>query len=528
MRKFLNLLAVLAAFSITFSFISCSNGVDDSNNDNSSSYTITIDSAIRNGSVTSDKSSANAGDTVTLTATPDSGYKFKNFTVKNGNATINITLSGTTGTFTMPEGNVTVSATFEAENIKTVSFSTITNGKVSNYQDFLICGFSFKKVPESTVNIYVKPDSGYDIGSISIKDTSNNDIQYTQTDGESYSTVTFTMPDSDVTVSVSFIIQAGNKTITVDYGTGSYGSASASKSSAKLGTEITVTVKPKTGYKMKSIAIVDSESNSISSTVVTEGEAYKFTMPDYDVTVTVEFEKKQYAITYTTVQHGAVTGVATATYGDSVSFNISPEDGYELDDVSVTTESGDKINILENKTGFTMPASAVTVTPSFKVANKTYSISVEDSTNGSISVSKTTSISAGTTIELSISPDEGYGYKYNSRNPRPAITYNYNDEVYDLWDNYYSFNGGGYDIIEKGIKYKFPRPAEKHDAAGFLGDFSQRGRAFFTGDAVTHGLFRGPSTRSRRCRPGRRRLRPPAGHLPPGCCRHSPFPFAAF
>ena len=67
-------------------------------------YTVTIASGIENGTVSTDKTSAKAGETVKLTATPDSGYELDTFYV-NDNAI-------TGSTFTMPASNVTVDATF--------------------------------------------------------------------------------------------------------------------------------------------------------------------------------------------------------------------------------------------------------------------------------------------------------------------------------------------------------------------------------------------------------------------------------
>lgn len=84
--------------------VTCSDGVVSLDYDGS----ITIASDILNGTVTASKTNATAGETITLTATPADGYEFGSFTVKNGTADVTVT----NGTFTMPAGNVTVSATF--------------------------------------------------------------------------------------------------------------------------------------------------------------------------------------------------------------------------------------------------------------------------------------------------------------------------------------------------------------------------------------------------------------------------------
>lgn len=69
-----------------------------------STYTVTV-AAAANGTVTVDKASAQMGDTVTVTATPDTDYELSKITV-NGTAI-------TGNTFTMPAENVTIAAEFK-------------------------------------------------------------------------------------------------------------------------------------------------------------------------------------------------------------------------------------------------------------------------------------------------------------------------------------------------------------------------------------------------------------------------------
>lgn len=65
-----------------------------------------------NGTVAASVTEAEAGTTVTLTATPDSGYEFKSWIVENGSVTLTNSASTTT-TFVMPASNVSIKATFE-------------------------------------------------------------------------------------------------------------------------------------------------------------------------------------------------------------------------------------------------------------------------------------------------------------------------------------------------------------------------------------------------------------------------------
>ena len=62
-------------------------------------FTVTVASTISNGTVTANKTSALAGDTIKLTAKPADGYELSAFSVTDANANA---ITVTEGTFTMP------------------------------------------------------------------------------------------------------------------------------------------------------------------------------------------------------------------------------------------------------------------------------------------------------------------------------------------------------------------------------------------------------------------------------------------
>ena len=102
-----------AILALAFGLASCKANIDD----DPTMYTVTVSSSIEHGKVSVDKTSAEAGATVKLTATADSGYELDSYSVKDASAN---ELTVTDGTFTMPKGNVTVSATFK-ETAETVN-----------------------------------------------------------------------------------------------------------------------------------------------------------------------------------------------------------------------------------------------------------------------------------------------------------------------------------------------------------------------------------------------------------------------
>lgn len=74
-------------------------------------YNVTVDPKITNGKVTTSATSLAAGKTFTVTATPNDGYELDAVTVKN-ESNNDIIPPNTDGSYTMPESDVTVSATF--------------------------------------------------------------------------------------------------------------------------------------------------------------------------------------------------------------------------------------------------------------------------------------------------------------------------------------------------------------------------------------------------------------------------------
>lgn len=76
-------------------------------------------------------------------------------------------------------------------------------------------------------------------------------------------------------------------------------------------------------------------------------------------------------ITYARSLDGTVTGVSEADYGDEITLTVTPNEGYALDELTVTTEDNRNIEVVDNK--FIMPATAVTVSATF-ISTKRYTV----------------------------------------------------------------------------------------------------------------------------------------------------------
>lgn len=71
----------------------------------------------------------------------------------------------------------------------------------------------------------------------------------------------------------------------------------------------------------------------------------------------------QYSITYKSGENGTVSGPSRASVNADVKLTVKANEGYELDEITVTTSAGD--DIVVNGTSFKMPNAAVTVEATF-------------------------------------------------------------------------------------------------------------------------------------------------------------------
>ncbi|WP_306483032.1 SpaA isopeptide-forming pilin-related protein [Anaerococcus sp.] len=115
--------------------------------------------------------------------------------------------------------------------------------------------------------------------------------------------------------------------------------------------------------------------------------------------------------------NGKVTANKTTDLkqGENVTLNVNPSDGYELDKLTVAGVDVTK-NVADGKYSFTMPASDVAVSATFKA--KLYSVWTQSVEHGSISASPNSNLKAGDKVTITAKPDPGYKLE--------KITYNDN------------------------------------------------------------------------------------------------------
>ena len=348
-------------------------------------------------------------DTVTLTV-EKKGTDIVTVTAKNGDTNVDLTevqeaaqdeaaaqatteKAKTVYTFTMPDGDVTISVTKNAKTYA-VNVAPLTNGEITA---------SAKEAAEKeTVTLTAKPATGYALkaGSVKVtyKDADNTDKTVeVKADTEKANTYTFAMPAYPVNVSAEFVKEykvtaapADNGTVTVD------------PTAAVEGTDVTVTVKAADNYQLKADSLTYSyksgEDTKTEKLTLTDGKA-TFKMPAADVTVSAAFEPvkvETYSVTTNSTEYGKVTADKTTDVkaGEPVTLTVEPVDNDSMltklaenglaikdsKDTVVSYKAGEKANTYT----FEMPADNVTVTAQFTIVEYGITTEVEPAEDGTI------------------------------------------------------------------------------------------------------------------------------------------------
>ena len=351
-------------------------------------FTITVKTD-GNGTASASHAKAVAGTEITLTATPNEGYRFKEWQVIRGGVAIK------DDKFLMPNDNVEVKAIFEEDAPPVPTEFTITvktdgNGTASASPDKAVAG--------TEIRLTATPKEGYHFkewqaisGNVTIKDNK------------------FTMPDGNVEVKAIFEKDAppAPTEYTVTVTNDGNGTASASPAKAVAGAEITLTAMPNEGYYFKEWQVI-SGGVSIKNN--------KFTMPNNNVEVKAIFEEDtppaptEHTVTVTSGGNGtASASPAKAVAGAEITLSATPDKGYHLKEWQVISGG---VSIKDNK--FLMPDSNVEVKAIFEEdappAPTEHTVTVTSSGNGTASASPAKAV-AGAEITLSATPDKGYHLK---------------------------------------------------------------------------------------------------------------------
>ena len=246
MKKFRNILAMLMVFVMLVAVIPMNVFAEPAK---PTEHKINI-AETTNGTVTANPASAAKDAEVTLTVTPADGYELDKLTVVGTTAT-NVTV--TDNKFTMPDEDVTVTATFKKKETPKptehkINIAETTNGTVT--------ANPASAAKDAEVTLTVTPAEGYELDKLTVAGKTATNV--TVTDNK------FTMPDEDVTVTATFKKKAEPKPETKEYTISkaytNHGSFTVSKDKAKAGETITVTATPNYGYAVKNVYYIDDNN----------------------------------------------------------------------------------------------------------------------------------------------------------------------------------------------------------------------------------------------------------------------------
>lgn len=252
-------------------------------------------------------SSANQGDTVTMTVNTVSGYKIKSVAYSNSLGYItggyySYDSTQFSYTFTMEARDTYFTINTEATGAYSISVSSAN----SYYGSVSIKNGIEKANYGDTVTFTVRPAYQYILKSVSVytNDSYRQSIQVTR-DKYDWNTFSFTMPAAGVVIAPTYT--SDYYTISVDGG--SHGSVSIEAEPAGTNSYygirneyVYIDATPNTGYKVKSVTVYDKYNDSIKVYESSTANRYYFTMPDSNVTVNVEFTPRVMSNPFTDVK----------------------------------------------------------------------------------------------------------------------------------------------------------------------------------------------------------------------------------
>ena len=334
-------------------------------------------SAGANGSISpSTAQTVTYGSSLTLTATPNSGYAVNAWSVDG----TSVQTGGTTYTLSNIIGSHTVSVTFKAASNFTVTPSVGANGTLSP-------NTAQSVTPGSSLAFTATPNTGYAMGVWSVDGTT------VQTGGRTYTLSNIT---ANHTVAVTFIVFTPKITPSA----GANGKISPSTAqTVTYGSSLTLTATPNSGYTVNAWS-VDGVS------VQTGGTTYTLSNIIGSHTVSVTFKAaSNFTVTPSVGANGTLSPntAQTVNSGSSLVFSAVPNTGYAMGVWSVdgtTVQTGGRTYTLSNITAnHTVAVTFIVFTPK---------ITPSAGANGTISPSTAQTVTYGSSLTLTATPNTGY------------------------------------------------------------------------------------------------------------------------
>lgn len=280
-------------------------------------------------------SSADAGESVTLTVSAANGYKIDSVWSSAEGWVYNNNYWGYsdtyfTYTFTMPSNSVNFEVDLTSEG--KYDISTTTSGY---YGTITVSGGITSADKGDIVSFTVSPYNNYIVEDVTVY-ADNWGTVTVYRDEKNWNSYYFYMPDSDVEIHATYTNDYHE--ITMDVGRNGTAVPQAQPSGyfgyvyyGIDGDSIYIDVTPDKGYQVKSITATDELGRRVSVYEAVKENQYYFTMPESDVTISVEFSYRILTNPFTDVKtgdwfydavsyvytEGLMTGTGTYTFSPS-------------------------------------------------------------------------------------------------------------------------------------------------------------------------------------------------------------------
>ena len=139
-------------------------------------------------------------------------------------------------------------------------------------------------------------------------------------------------------------------------------------------------------------------------------ETTTFAMPKEDVELEAVYEITSYTVKASAGEGGTITpsGDVLVAHGNSAVFTITPEKGYHVKEVLADNKA---VTLTDNQYTFTDVKEPHTISASFEKDITTITISASAGEGGTISPSGEVTAEIGSSVEFTVTPDDGYHVK---------------------------------------------------------------------------------------------------------------------
>ena len=311
-----------------------------------------------------------------FTATPDVGHHLVQVMRNN----VSLPIADPEATFTDTIAPVLDNYTYVAyvaPNIYTITATADANGTVDPYG---MQSYAYGSTPVYTII----PNSGYAVSDVTVDGVSVGAV----------TTYTFAALTGNHTINATFT--AVNYTITASAGNGGTITPTGA-TTVQAGNTVTFTVTPNTGYSIADVTVDGVSVGALSS--------YTFEAVNANHTINATFDPITLTINAIAGVNGTInpSGVQTVAYGSTPTFTVAANNGYVIDYVNV---DGQPVTLTNNAYTFAAVTENHEIFAAFKPA--TYTITVTDPLNGTITPNGVVTVGYQATPTFTIVPAFGY------------------------------------------------------------------------------------------------------------------------